>query len=447
MSSLLRFDLAYEVLESFNGKAMYSFVPSMLPRDDMFRSTPLDGAIGPLAPGQSEIGVRYHLEHVPPDMWPSLVLRHRAMVVPETCTRTSVVLQWGSQRGMLSLDVAKGHLTLVCRGPAPVELRVRFHWALVELVGNKYPFLDTAEWLHTVCHVCHKSSQLFGLALQKVLEKKKPFRCSACILDKVLLSVEDLVVKPFDVLEKALATPLLSSGDTVQLCSLAARLVDTTSDMCDRHGHRAQLWLPVLSSEHAGGAFTGVGVGAGSGATDGTSVLPAIGGPQLGWVSVCEDPNGWHVACNPVFPVERLTATAFEAVLPVLQRVAAVVLAVADFAGSPAPSEWRDWKAGVLPHLHFTAGDGRAGWVAFCRSFKFGQGTALRGRCGSWACLRHGDITKVSASDVSLSCYFVLPFHRLSRLRAYCILICVACIVYLCLHMTSTGTLRRTSHS
>jgi hypothetical protein len=158
LGCLHRFDLAYDVLDGVRGDAMYSLVPCMLPRDETLGGAPLDNTIGPLASGQSEIGVQYHVELVSPDMWPSLILRCRAMVIPETCTRTSVVLQWGSERGLLSLDEMKGRLTLVCRGPAPVELRVRFHWALVEFVGGKYPFLDREKWLHVVCHVCHDPS-------------------------------------------------------------------------------------------------------------------------------------------------------------------------------------------------------------------------------------------------------------------------------------------------
>jgi hypothetical protein len=405
LGSLHQFELAYEVLDGVGGDVMYSLVPCMLPRDDSLGSAPLDDTIGPLASGQSEVGVQYHLEHVPPDLWSSLILRCRAMVIPETCTRTSAVLQWGSQRGMLSLDAMTGRLTLVCRGPAPVELRVRFHWALVEFVGSKYPFQATDKLLHAVCHVCHESSQLFGRAL-RAAEKGKPFLCTTCI-HEVVLSVEDLIVQPVDALDKALLIPLVSIENAALLCSLAARVVDTTSDMCDRHGHRAQLWLPLLA--HAGGAFAGVGVGAGSGAEEGTSELSALGGRRVGWVSVCEDPSGWHVACDAVFPTRLMATAALLSVLPVLQRLAAVVLAVADHTrpSSSAPAEWRNWDASLLPHVLASARDGLSDWVAFTHGL--GHTTALRGRCGRWTCPCHGDITKVAASDVSLSCSSVSP--------------------------------------
>ncbi len=404
LGSLHRFDLAYEVVDGVGGDVMYSLVPCMLPRDESLGNTPLDIDIGPLVSGQSEVGVQYHVEHVPPDLWPSLILQCRVMVIPETCTRTSAVLQWGSQRGMLSLDLAKGRLTLVCRGPAPMELRVRFHWVLVEFVGRKYPFLATNRWLHAVCHVCHEPSPVFGAVLNELVDEAKPLRCIICRTD---LCVDDLIVQPVDALDKALLTPLVSIEAAALLCSLAARVVDTTSDMCNRHGHRARLWLPVLA--HAGGAFAGVGVGAGSGAAEGTSELSALGGRRVGWVSVCEDPSGWHVASGPVFPKELVASAALPSVLPVLQRVATVVLSVAGVtcSSSPAPAEWRDWDASLLPHVLAATRDGRANWVEFTHGL--GRTTALRGRCGSWACPRHVDITKGDASDVSLSYLLFSP--------------------------------------
>jgi hypothetical protein len=407
LGSLHRFDLAYEVLDGVGGDVMYSLVPCMLPRDESLGSTPLDDTIGLLASGQSEVGVQYLVELVPPDMWSSLILECRVMVIPETCTRTSAVLQWGSQRGILSLDLAKGRLTLVCRGPAPMELRVRFHWALVELVGHKYPFLAKNRWLHAMCHVCHEPSPVFGAVLNELVDEANPLRCIICRTD---LCVDDLIVQPADALDKALLTPLVSIEGAALICSLVARVVDTTTDMCDRHGHRAQLWLPVL--EHAGGAFAGVGVGAGSGAAEGTSELSAIGGRRVGWVSVCEDPSGWHVASDPVFPKELVASAALPSVLPVLQRVATVVLAVAGVtrSSSLAPAEWRDWDASLLPHVLATTRDGRTNWVEFTHGL--GHTTALHGRCGSWACPRHIDITKVTASDVSLSCSSVSPPPR-----------------------------------
>ncbi len=147
---LHRFDLAYEVVDGVGGEVKYSLVPCMLPEGG---SLSLDGAIGPLIAGESEVGVQYHIGYVPPDLWSSLIVRFGSLVAPEACTRTSTVLQWAGQRALLTLDVANGRLTLVCRGPSPVELRVRFHWTLVELVKRKYPFLSSKSGC-TVCVTC-----------------------------------------------------------------------------------------------------------------------------------------------------------------------------------------------------------------------------------------------------------------------------------------------------
>ncbi len=443
---LHRFDLAFEVLDGVGGDVLYSIVPCMLPRDHTLGSTPLDDTIGPLVSGQSEVGVEYHMKLVPPDMWPSLIVRFRAITIPETCTRTSAVLQWGSQRGLFSLDETRGSLTLVCRGLAPMELRVRFHWALVEFVGSRYPLMDMDKWVHAVCHVCHGSRQLFGRPVKEFFEGK-PLYCNDITHGDEILPVEDLVVRPVDALDKVLSTHLLSKEGVSQWCSLAARVVDTTTDMCDRHGHRAQLWLPVLASEPTGVAFA---AGAGSAAAEGTSkvcTVGAVGGRRLGWVAVCEDPSGWHVACDPMFPTVHLARVALQPLLPILQRVAAAVLAVAGVTRSQAPPEWRDWEADMVPCLQLAAGDGQVNWVTFSRSL--GRSTASRGRCGCWTCPDHGDSMKVSGSDVSLS-HWSHTNSPSPSLLVSCLspLTCISLtIVFLCSHATSTGTLQRTSPS
>jgi hypothetical protein len=402
-------------------KVLYSLVPSMLPPDDTLGQHSLDRTIGHVASGQSEVGVQYRIGYVPPDLWPTLLLWCGVWLVPETCTRTSAVLQWGGQRGLLSLDTEHRYLTLVCRSSAPVELRVRFHWALVELVTRKYPFLPQDEWLHAVCHVCHHSSQLFGRALRDFWTGGS-FSCSH---DDVELAVEDLVQPPATVLDATLAvsTSVASQEDAARLCGLAARMVDTAADLCGRHRYRPQLWLPVSTSRRGPGAWTfsevgvGVGVGAGSGAASGSS---DDDDELLGWVSVCEDPAGWHVACDPVVEDRvGLTPVVFTSVRPLLRRVAMVLCAVQPLQALTAGlgTSVREWVPAACKALlgeSDSVGYGRqaANWLEFVTALKdagyradvlHSRATELRrkhGRC-QWMCPEH-KLGPVPAPEVSV---------------------------------------------
>jgi hypothetical protein len=358
----------------------YSLVPSMLPPDECQGTQTLDQAIGCLVSGQKEVGVEYHLAFVPLDFWPSVVVWCAALVVPETCTRTSAVLQWGGQRGRLTLNISERQLTFVARGTTPEELRVRFHWAVVELARRKYPNMTTNDSLHAVCHECHRPSQLFGKPLRKVLEKGK-FVCTHC---ERPLTVSDLVVSPLDAVKTALTAGVT---DPAKLCVLAARLVDTARELCDDHGHRSQLWLPIVSVVSGAGGEAGAGSGAASG----------LHGHVLGWAPVCEDPHGWHVVpCDPVVGDTRLSAVGLDAVAPVLHHVAAVLCAVsgvADVAASTAKS--RDWLVSPSPDV-----TGSADWVEFCkelvmvasRSTAVGVRLRLQWHDCVWKCQEHTDV-------------------------------------------------------
>ena len=66
LSMLHRFDLALVLRDAEDASVGYSLVPSMLPPGPA-GSVHLDHAIGPVAGGQSEVGVEYHLGYLPPE--------------------------------------------------------------------------------------------------------------------------------------------------------------------------------------------------------------------------------------------------------------------------------------------------------------------------------------------------------------------------------------------
>jgi hypothetical protein len=186
----------------------------------------VDGAIGSLVEGHTEAGVEYRLEFVPPDLWPLLIIQFSGMVIPDTCSRSSAVFHWGSQFGLLTLDVDKGLLRLVVRGPDPLTLRVQFHWNLMAFVERKYPHLATTKSLHGVCHVCHNASALFGRPLTAA-RKGMDFECIHRDESGVVLPVEDLIEAPIARVDGALSAGVVDATSAARLCALAARMVDT----------------------------------------------------------------------------------------------------------------------------------------------------------------------------------------------------------------------------
>jgi hypothetical protein len=358
---LHRFDLAYELRDASGASLGCSLVPSMLP-DGRSTLLSLDSAIGPLGDGHTEAGMEYRLEFVPPDLWPLLIIQFSGMVISDTCTRSSAVLHWGGQRGLVTLDVDRGLLRLVVRGPHPLELRVRFHWNLMAFVKRKYPHLATAKFLHGVCHVCHNSSPLYGRPLDSV-KRGLAFECSLCFDPAVvILPSEDLVDVPSARVDGALAAGLVEVPCAARLCALAARMVDTVDALCDGQGHRAQLWLP-MPALHRGGA--GAAAGAASGSSDDQDHDHDHDGAALSWVCVCEDPSGWHVQLQSrVMPRTPLDTRALRAVAPVLHRVAAVVCAVSTVTGGHSPVESRDYLAS---QEGVRAGMADRAWASFVR--------------------------------------------------------------------------------
>ncbi len=305
--------------------------------------------------------MEYRFDFVPPDLWPLLVIQFSGMVIPDTCTRSSVVLHWSGQRGLLTMDVDRGLMRLVVRGPAPLELRVRFHWSLMAFVKRKYPHLATAKFLHGVCHVCHNASALYGRPLDTV-KRGTAFECSLCFDPAVvILPSEDLVEAPLAQVDNALAAGVVEATSAAGLCALAARMVDTADALCDGQGHRAQLWLPMPALPvHRGGA--GAVAGAASGSTD----YHDHDGAALSWVCVCEDPCGWHVQLQSrIVPRTPLDTRVLRAVAPVLRHVAAVVCAVSTVTRGRSPTESVDYLAAQENEVKDRGQDGA--WPAFVR--------------------------------------------------------------------------------
>ncbi len=398
LSLLHRFDLAYELRDSAGASLGYSLVPSMLPNVVAGLVSP-DGAMGPLTEGHSEVGVEYRLDYVPPDLWPLMILRFAGMIIPETCTRTSTVLHWGGQRGLVTLNVDDRVVRLVVRGPAPVELRARFHWTLVGVLSDKYPHLVTVDSLCVVCHGCHQASPMVGRPLE-LARAGDPFHCMHCYRPSVVLPVDDLIESPASHLDRALAVPAPHGVAHVgQLCALAARVVDTSKALMDGRGNRSQLWLPVPAPFNGGGG-AGVGVGAGTGAASGSSFDDDPVG-TLGWVRVCEDPSGWHIQGHaPVVPTNPLDGTVLRAVAPVLRRVAEVVSAASPVTGSHLHVASRDWLATQEALGGDDVGRGDVSWAAFASALvkqtraggagvAAGTVGALRLRSGRWLCPLH----------------------------------------------------------
>ena len=396
LSLLHRFDLAYEVWDGAGVSLHYSLVPSMLP-NGVAGLVSLDGAMGPLTEGHSEVGVEYRLDYVPPDLWPLLILRFAGMVIPETCTRTSAALHWGGQRGLVTLSETV--LRLVVRGSDPMELRVRFHWTFVGVLTEKYPHLVTVENLCVVCHGCHRASPMVGRPLE-LAKRGETFHCMHCFEPSVVLPVEDLIKSPASHLDRTLAVPAPHGVAHVgQLCALAARMLDTSKALMDGRGNRAQLWLPIPAPFNGGGGG-GAGVGAGTGAASGSSSDGDLGG-TVGWVRVCEDPSGWHIQGHaPVVPTNPLDGTVLRAVAPVLRRVAEVVSAASPVTGSHLHVASRDWLATQEALGGGDVGRGDVSWAAFAGTLvkqarasgagvAAGTDGALRLRSGRWLCPLH----------------------------------------------------------
>jgi hypothetical protein len=388
---LHHFDLAFSVRGEADSELGFSLVPCMLPQDEAVGGPPLDVALGPLKAGEAEAGLHYVLDFLPADLWPSLILRCAAMVDPYTCTRSSATLRFAGQCALLTLD-ASSRLTLITRGPSPTDLRVRFYWILVELLTQKYPDLTRDKSLHTVCHVCHNPSSLFGRPL-KDAQAGRPIYCSICT-DDVHLPVEDIVSEPAGVVDSALEeckVEPLTPESVKRLRDSVTRMVDTAWVLWDHHGRRSTVWLPVPK--------------VGRTASDPAAALKDLSqwhDDLLGWVPVCEDASGWHVLnnCLPVLGTARLRVASLQAVVPLLLRVASMMCAVGGSTSelSAAVADSQAWLTLVkrFPRT-MGAGGGHVDWVEFCHGLSRAlrcasaddDGAALEWRSGHWVCLRH----------------------------------------------------------
>jgi hypothetical protein len=350
---LHRFSLAYALRHSSGDDMEYSLVPCMLPAGPEGDVT-VDGAIGRVAHFEREVGVEYQLGYLPPDLWPHLILRCSAMVIPEACTRSTAVLQHRGQRALVALQSDGESLRLIARGSDPEELRVRFHWTLLGLCADKFPFLRIDGSVHAVCHVCHGASRV-------VVGRSSDtsFHCGHCVRPRVTLPVTELDRTPSAALDAALTTKVLNLSGVEALCRVAAWRVDTTSFFLDSQGHRCPLWLPLYDMD--------AGAGAGTGAVD----TGGPGGPV--WVRVCEDPSGWHLLTdNKVSPPAELPKRTLRALSPLLQQLATVICTISPimigWAGPLATRDSLRALVSVEPLSSSCSEVDRAAWVAWTRS-------------------------------------------------------------------------------
>lgn len=161
-----------------------SIVPWMLPHNDDKGS--LDRMLGSLVCDEAEVGVQYTVNVSKDIIWPMLVQSCADMLTPTSCFSNSAVLEYNGQRALLCM--VRNSVSLVCRGTAPTELRGRFHSILTDLVRRKFTFLNTDQWVHVLCHVCHQPSCLWGRIV-----KRPVFYCMHGHDEDVVLEVKDLL--------------------------------------------------------------------------------------------------------------------------------------------------------------------------------------------------------------------------------------------------------------
>ena len=152
LQALHRFEFAFELLHGDGSSREVSLVPSMLPkRPDWYLDDARLAEVFPpvsTSAGEVEAGVVYRLAFVAADLWPLLVARCARLAVPEHCSDSSAMLQYASQRALLTLDPIHAEMRVVCRGVDPTVLRSRVHDVLVRLLEDK--FVGLAETLQ-VC--------------------------------------------------------------------------------------------------------------------------------------------------------------------------------------------------------------------------------------------------------------------------------------------------------
>jgi hypothetical protein len=111
---------------------------------------------------------RYHLQVLPPDLWPLLLVKCAALALPQACTSTLAVLCTPHQRALVSADPSTTQLRVRCRGEHPGELRGRVHGLLVGLVAARFPEVLGLGAVHGVCPACGHPNVLSPHARAKV---------------------------------------------------------------------------------------------------------------------------------------------------------------------------------------------------------------------------------------------------------------------------------------
>jgi hypothetical protein len=111
---------------------------------------------------------RYHLQVLPPDLWPLLLVKCAALALPQACTSTLAVLCTPHQRALVSADPSTAQLRVRCRGEHPGELRGRVHGMLVGLVAARFPEVLGLGAVHGVCPACEHPNVLSPHARAKV---------------------------------------------------------------------------------------------------------------------------------------------------------------------------------------------------------------------------------------------------------------------------------------
>jgi hypothetical protein len=264
LALLRRFGLAFEMRNKDDMSLGRSVIPSMLPSDTLWGGVSTNDLLGPLAPGDIEAAVDYHLPCAPPDLWAMLLVRLAALSVPTACTSSMAVLQFDSQRACLSLDLTCNKLSVLCRGTTPTELRSRVHSLLVGLVNDKFFGLLADDAVSVSCTACKRSNVITPYSQLKAAQGKT-VKCRYCS-GRAPLDLMDIVEPPEMTLVKLLDR--VEEEDFVDvspafLSALAARVCDTVFGLASNKHPR--LWLPTT---HWGGGS---------------------------WLWICEDPSGWHM--------------------------------------------------------------------------------------------------------------------------------------------------------
>jgi hypothetical protein len=284
---LHRIELAYQ-LHHVTGFSDASLVPSMLPHSVGWGGVTPDELLGSLGPATREVGATYHLQSIPPDFWALLLARCSALSMPQTCTSSSVVVSFGRQRALVTMDVGRAVIKLCCRGPDPQELRGRLHATLCSLVDERFPNLLPVGGMYPVCTQCGHDNPLVPNRVREMVKVgETTMKCGYCPAESI--DVHDLIERPEVVLARMLQTP--SSADVKDKMSLLAWAVDNALGVSMSASPRLYLPEPLAEKEN--------------------------------WVPVCEHSDRWHVVRdNSMLTLLRDGSTAPDAVMPLLLLVA-----------------------------------------------------------------------------------------------------------------------------